>query len=93
MENIYEKPVSKLSLTEEQVHSVRKCIAEKLVYDITDITDDTDLGDLGADSLDIIDIIIELEQIFSVQIPEEMDLLIVTVLHVLNCVDMCISNK
>ena len=51
---------------------VRKIIAEQLNVDTDDITLDTDLmKDLEADSLDAVEIIMELEDTFDIEIPDE----------------------
>lgn len=47
-------------------------IAKQLHIDVSKISEDTDIvSDLGADSLDIVESLIELEQAFSISVPDE----------------------
>ena len=47
-------------------------IAKQLRIDPAKISEDTDIvADLGADSLDIVECLIELEQTFSISVPDE----------------------
>ena len=47
-------------------------IAKQLRIDPAKISEDTDIvADLGADSLDIVESLIELEQTFSISVPDE----------------------
>lgn len=53
----------------EQIVAV---LAKQLQVDPSSITPDTDIVvDLGADSLDVVEILMELEQAFSLSIPDE----------------------
>ena len=53
----------------EQIVAV---LAKQLQIDPSSITPDTDIVvDLGADSLDVVEILMELEQAFSLSIPDE----------------------
>ncbi len=47
-------------------------LAKQLQIDHSRITEDTDIvEDLGADSLDIVEALMELEQTFSISVPDE----------------------
>lgn len=47
-------------------------LAKQLQIDPSKISEDTDIvEDLGADSLDIVEVLMELEQTFSVSVPDE----------------------
>lgn len=47
-------------------------LAKQLQIDPSRITEDTDIvEDLGADSLDIVEALMELEQTFSISVPDE----------------------
>jgi len=51
---------------------VREIIAEQLMADIEEVTDDaTFVDDLGADSLDTVELIMEFEDEFGIEIPDE----------------------
>ncbi len=50
---------------------VRSIIAERLNVNPEEITLETTFEDLGADSLDVMDLIMELEQEFDLEIPDE----------------------
>lgn len=50
---------------------VRKIIAERLNLNEDEVTLDATFEDLGADSLDIMDLVMELEQEFDIEIPDE----------------------
>ncbi len=51
---------------------VREIIAEQLMIDIEEVTDEASLeGDLNADSLDMVELIMELEDEFGIEIPDE----------------------
>jgi acyl carrier protein len=51
---------------------VRRIIAEQLMVDIEDVTDDASfIEDLGADSLDTVEMIMEIEDEFGIEIPDE----------------------
>ena len=51
---------------------VRRIIAEQLMVDIEEVTDDASfVEDLGADSLDTVEMIMEIEDEFGIEIPDE----------------------
>ena len=51
---------------------VREIIAEQLMADLEEVTDDaTFVDDLGADSLDTVELIMEFEDEFGIEIPDE----------------------
>jgi len=56
----------------EIFEKVRKIIADKLDIEEDKITPESSfLDDLGADSLDIVELIMELEEEFNIEIPDE----------------------
>lgn len=56
----------------EIAERVRKIIEEQLMVDASEITEKaTFIDDLGADSLDVVEMIMELEEEFGIQIPDE----------------------
>ena len=51
---------------------VRDVIVEKLGVDAAKITEDASfIDDLGADSLDTVELIMQLEEVFDIEIPDE----------------------
>ena len=51
---------------------IEKIIAENLKIDEASITDDSKIiEDLGADSLDIVELVMQLEEQFDIEIPDE----------------------
>jgi acyl carrier protein len=51
---------------------VREIIAEQLMADLDEVTDEaTFVDDLGADSLDTVELIMEFEDEFGIEIPDE----------------------
>jgi acyl carrier protein len=57
---------------DEIAERVKKIIEEQLMVDASEITEKaTFIDDLGADSLDVVEIIMELEEEFGIQIPDE----------------------
>ncbi|MCX8103852.1 MAG: acyl carrier protein [Candidatus Bipolaricaulota bacterium] len=51
---------------------VRQIIAEQLMVDLEEVTDDASfIEDLGADSLDTVEMIMEIEDEFGIEIPDE----------------------
>ncbi len=51
---------------------VRQIIAEQLMVDLEEVTDDASfVEDLGADSLDTVEMIMEIEDEFGIEIPDE----------------------
>lgn len=59
-------------MNSEIFEKVKKIIADKLDIEEDKITPESSfLDDLGADSLDIVELIMELEEEFSIEIPDE----------------------
>ncbi len=59
----------RMSRTAERIKEI---IAEKLMVELEEVTEDaTFRDDLGADSLDLVDLIMEFEDEFGIEIPEE----------------------
>jgi len=57
---------------DEIAEKVKKIIEEQLMVDEGEITEDaTFIDDLGADSLDVVEMIMELEDEFGIEIPDE----------------------
>ena len=51
---------------------VKKIIEEQLMVDASEITDEASfIDDLGADSLDVVEMIMELEDEFGIEVPDE----------------------
>ncbi|HDI11356.1 MAG TPA: acyl carrier protein [Candidatus Acetothermia bacterium] len=51
---------------------VKEIIAEQLMVELDEVTEDATFSDdLGADSLDIVELVMELEDEFGIEIPEE----------------------
>ncbi|GAB4310890.1 MAG: acyl carrier protein [Candidatus Bipolaricaulota bacterium] len=51
---------------------VREIIAEQLMVDLEEVTDEASfVNDLGADSLDTVELIMEFEDEFGIEIPDE----------------------
>ena len=51
---------------------VRRIIAEQLMVELDEVTDDASfVEDLGADSLDTVEMIMEIEDEFGIEIPDE----------------------
>lgn len=51
---------------------VREIIAEQLMVDLEEITDEASfVNDLGADSLDTVELIMEFEDEFGIEIPDQ----------------------
>ena len=60
-------------MAEDEIEErVRKIIGEQLMVDAHEITDAaTFTDDLGADSLDVVEMIMELEDEFGIEVPDE----------------------
>ncbi len=51
---------------------VREIIAEQLMVDLEEVTDEASLvDDLGADSLDTVELLMEMEDEFGIEIPDQ----------------------
>jgi acyl carrier protein len=56
----------------ETIDKIKSILSERLDSDIDEIHEGTSIqDDLGADSLDIVDIIMDVEEQFDIQVPEE----------------------
>lgn len=54
------------------LEKVKNILASAFDVDVNSITEDTDIAaDLGADSLDVVDILMDLEETFEVEVPDE----------------------
>jgi acyl carrier protein len=71
---------AKIKLIEEEeertmadiAEQVRRIIAEQLMVELDEVTDDASfIEDLGADSLDTVEMIMEIEDEFGIEIPDE----------------------
>jgi acyl carrier protein len=70
---------TKIKLIEEEertmadiAEQVRRIIAEQLMVELDEVTDDASfIEDLGADSLDTVEMIMEIEDEFGIEIPDE----------------------
>lgn len=52
--------------------ALKELIAEQLGISVGDINDDSHfIEDLGGDSLDIVEIIMEVEEVYEIEVPEE----------------------
>lgn len=72
---------------------VRNIVAERLNVNPEEITLETTFEDLGADSLDVMDLIMELEQEFDIEIPDEDAENIRTLEDTINYIQSRIQNK
>lgn len=52
-------------------NKVASVVAEKLNIPVTDIQETSTLQDLGADSLDLVELIMKFEEIFAIEINDE----------------------
>lgn len=63
-----------------EFEKIKEVIADVLDYSTDEITEDTTfIDDLGADSLDVVQIVMQLEDIFGIEIPDDAIENIVTV--------------
>ncbi len=63
-----------------EFEKIKEVIADVLDYSTDEITEETTfIDDLGADSLDVVQIVMQLEDIFGIEIPDEAIENIVTV--------------
>lgn len=53
------------------IEKVRETVAEQLGMDINEINADTTFEDLGIDSLDTVELMMELEDVFNIEIDAE----------------------
>ncbi len=67
---------------------VKQIIAEQLSVDEDSITMETDLiDDLKADSLDVVELVMEIEQQFNIEIPDETLKEVKTIKDIVNFID------
>ncbi len=67
---------------------VKQIIAEQLSVDEDSITMETDLiDDLKADSLDVVELVMEIEQQFNIEIPDETLKELKTIKDIVNFID------
>lgn len=67
---------------------VKQIIAEQLSVDEDSITMETDLiDDLKADSLDVVELVMEIEQQFNIEIPDEILKEVKTIKDIVNFID------
>ncbi|MBQ9625480.1 MAG: acyl carrier protein [Clostridia bacterium] len=70
---------------------IKKIIAEQLSVDEDSITMETDLvNDLKADSLDVVELVMEVEQTFNIDIPDEVLKEVKTIKDIVDYID---NNK
>ena len=63
-----------------EFEKIKEVIADVLDYSTDEITEETTfIDDLGADSLDVVQIVMQLEEVFGIEIPDESIESIVTV--------------
>jgi len=72
---------------------VRNIVAERLNVNPEEVTLETTFEDLGADSLDVMDLIMELEQEFDIEIPDEDAEKIRTIEDTVNYIQSRIQTK
>ncbi len=73
---------------------VREIIAEQLLVDVDEVTDEASfVEDLGADSLDTVELIMEFEDEFGVEIPDEDAEKVQTVGESINYIEKLVQEK
>ncbi len=73
---------------------VREIIAEQLLVDVDEVTDEASfVEDLGADSLDTVELIMEFEDEFGVEIPDEDAEKVQTVSEAINYIEKLVQEK
>jgi len=73
---------------------VKDIVADNLGVDRDKITPETSfVNDLGADSLDTVELVMELEEEFDIQIPDDQAEKIKTVGEAVDYIDAAIKNK
>lgn len=73
---------------------VREIIAEQLLVDIEEVTDEASfVNDLGADSLDTVELIMEFEDEFGIEIPDESAEQISTVGEAISYIEARVHEK
>ena len=75
MDNLFESygvSISNIQATMNDVRErVRNIIADQLGVSIERVIDSASFTDLGADSLDLVELILEFEQVFNINIPDD----------------------
>lgn len=55
-----------------EFEKIKEVVADVLDYNTDEITEESKfIDDLGADSLDVVQIVMQLEEVFGIQIPDE----------------------
>ncbi|HIE48262.1 acyl carrier protein [Candidatus Bipolaricaulota bacterium] len=73
---------------------VREIIAEQLMADLEEVTDEASfVDDLGADSLDTVELIMEFEDEFGIEIPDEEAEKIQTVGEAIAYIERLVAEK
>jgi len=73
---------------------VREIIAEQLLVEVDEVTDEASfVEDLGADSLDTVELIMEFEDEFGVEIPDEDAEKVQTVGEAINYIEKMVQEK
>lgn len=81
-------------MTKKNITTIKKIITEHLIIaDKTQLLYQINLKNYGADSLDIIQIILQLEEIFNIEITDKETKNIKTLQDIINIVDLKIKNK
>ena len=76
------------------VERVKAIIAGQLMVDIERVTDNALFADdLEADSLDAIELVMEFEDEFGIEIPDEDAEKLITVLDAINCIEQKLAEK
>ncbi|MDX1930699.1 MAG: acyl carrier protein [Pirellulaceae bacterium] len=61
---------SKSTAETQTIEAVRAIVAKQLDVEMARLTDSTSLAELGADDLDLVELVMELEERFSIGIPD-----------------------
>ena len=82
-------------MTDEQIRQrVVDIVCEQLAVNKDSITDATSfIEDIGADSLDIVELVMELEEEFDIQIPDDQAEKIKTVGEAIDFIEIATKNK
>lgn len=78
----------------DYAHKVKEIIIEKLGVDAEKVTDDASfVEDLGADSLDTVELVMDLEEEFDLEIPDEEAEKLTTVGSAIKYLEEKLKNK
>jgi len=78
----------------DYAHKVKEIIIEKLGVDAEKVTDDASfVEDLGADSLDTVELVMDLEEEFDLEIPDEEAETLTTVGAAIKYLEEKLKNK